>query len=105
MELVPEFLEREQDFMVSPNGKTFVVCSRYGVIEFFDAQTGKSKAVLFPRHSEKNDYVLIDKEFHWTVSDLGIRYMLHIRDGDDIVPSEDLEGYRTPGLLKSLLID
>jgi hypothetical protein len=103
--LVPEFLKREQDFMVSPNGKTFVVCSRYGVIEFFDAQTGKSKAALFPRHSEKNDYVLINSEFQWTASDLGIRYMLHIKNGDDIVAPEDLRGYRKPGLLKSLLVD
>ncbi|MBT1712415.1 hypothetical protein KK062_29505 [Fulvivirgaceae bacterium PWU5] len=102
---VPEFLKSEQDFMVSPNGKTFVVCSRYGVIEFFDAQTGKSKAALFPRHSEKNDYVLINNEFQWTASDLGIRYMLHIKNGDDIVAPEDLQNYRKPGLLKSLLVD
>jgi WD40 repeat protein len=29
-----------EDFLWSPNGKTFVVCSRNGVIEFFDSSTG-----------------------------------------------------------------
>jgi len=105
VDLQPEFMKREQDFMVSPNGKTFVIASRYGVIEFFDAITGKSKAVLFPLAGGAGDYILIDKNFQWTGTAFASENMMHLKSGNTVLSPRDVAKYRTRKLLKALLVD
>ena len=94
-----------EDFLWSPNGKTFVVCSRNGVIEFFDSSTGSSKGMLFAKHLRGNDYILMTNDLKWTGTSNGIDYMVGVRKDGKYLAPKALAGYKTKQLLKAMLLD
>ncbi|SHH66570.1 WD40-like Beta Propeller Repeat [Chryseolinea serpens] len=94
-----------EDFLWSPNGKTFVICSRNGVIEFLDSSTGSSKAMLFAKHLQSNDYILMTNDLDWTGTSNGIAYMVGVREDGEFIAPKELAGHQTKQLLKAMLLD